>query len=158
MVDGLGRIEREDLGIGGDKPGIIPNAYGESQGNQEVQGGFAELITAIEKNPQTASTRELTSGSAFRTFTDIFRNIQPATNISSTPKKPLNVADLIKQAGQRITQQSTIASTGKLTNTYGTLTTKTPYGGYANANQQETTLQALIAANALKYPQFFKVA
>ena len=133
-------------------------AYGDTgTSSTQKQGGFAELITAIEKNPFEDTTRNLTSGRTFANFTDIFRDIQAAPAGGATPSQPLNVANLIKQAGQRISQQSTIAQTGKLKNQYGTLTTKTPFGGFASANQQETTLQALIAANAKKYPQYFKV-
>lgn len=140
------------------KDGLIPNAYGDT-GNTSTQkqGGFAELITAIEKNPFEDTTRNLTSGTTFRNFTDIFKDIQAAPAGGATPKTPLNVADLIKQAGQRISQQSTLAQNKKITNQYGTFTTKTPFGGFTSANQQETTLQALIAANAKKYPQYFKV-
>ena len=149
----------KSIGIGdGIGSGPIPNAYGEQSGNNQEQGGFAQLITAIEKNPQTASTRDLVSGNAFKTFTDIFKDIQPSTNISSTPKQPLNVAEIIKQTGQRLSAQSTLAQNQKLVKQSGTFTAKQAFGGFASANQQETTLQALIAANAKKYPQWFKVA
>ena len=151
---------KDNLGIGGtpDTGGIIPNAYGEQSGNNQVQGGFAELITAIEKNPFTDTTRNLTSGTTFKNFSDLFKDIQPAPSGGATPKQPLNVANIIKQAGQRISQQSTLAQNKKITNQYGIQTTKNPFGGFASANAQETTLQALIAANAKKYPQYFKVA
>jgi len=42
---------KDNLGLS--KPSdesIIPNAYGETSGNSQEQGGFAELITALEKN------------------------------------------------------------------------------------------------------------
>lgn len=136
----------------------LPNAYGETSGNSQKQGGFAELITAIEKNPEataqlgSASTRNLASGATFRTFTDLFKDIQPATGISSTPKQPLNVANIIQQAGQRLTQSQIRATTQKKTGTQNP-----QFGGFSSANTQESTLQALIAANAKRYPQYFKV-
>lgn len=138
--------------------GVIPNAYGDTGPNTN-QGGFAELITAIEKNPQAtadiagANTRTLASGAAFNSFTDLFKGIQPATNISSTPKQPLNIANIIQQAGQRLSAAQVRATTQK-TNT----TVNPQFGGFGSAVLQESTLQALIAANAKKYPQFFKVA
>ena len=147
---------KDNLGLGGNND-VIPKAYGDSSGTVQDQGTFAKLITAIEKNPYEDTTRNLTSGATFANFTDIFRDIQAAPAGGATPKQPLNVADLIKQAGQRISQQSTLAQNKKITNQYGTLTTKTPFGGFESANQQETTLQALIAANAKRYPQYFKV-
>ena len=152
---------KDNLGIGGNNTGsgLIPSAYGDT-GNgatTQEQGGFAELITAIEKNTPVASTRDLTSGAAFRTFSDIFKDIQPTSKISSGPVKPLNVAALIKTAGQRISAQSTLARNKKIKNQYGTQTTKNIFGGFGTAEKQESTLQALIAANARKYPQFFKV-
>jgi len=134
---------------------IIPTAYGDSGENQNF---FASLITAIEKNPQAtaeigqADTRNLTSGKTFKTFTDLFKDIQAAPTGGATPKAPLDVAKIIKQAGQRLTAAQ-VQATNK----------KTPqrnlgFGGYGSAIVQESTLQALIAANAKRYPQYFKVA
>ena len=134
-----------------------PDAYGQTPGEtNQTQGGFAELITAIEKNPLEDTTRNLTSETTFKNFTDLFKDIQAAPAGGATPKAPLNVASLIKQAGQRISQTSTLAQNKKITNKYGTQT-GTAFGGFATANTQETTLQALIAANAKRYPQYFKV-
>ena len=149
---------KDNLGIGGNPTNSInPNAYGEQQGNNQQQGGFAELITAIEKNPQAtaqlgeANTRNLTSGRTFKTFQDLFKDIQPATSTSATTTKPLNVAAIIKQAGQRLTQAQVQASNAK------TPSRNKGFGGYGTAETQESTLQALIAANMKRYPQFFKV-
>ena len=148
-------------GTAKEQPGLIPNAYGDTgtpnNPTNQTQGGFAELITAIEKNPFEDTTRNLTSGTTFKNFSDLFKDIQAAPAGGATPKAPLNVADIIKQAGQRISQSSTLAQNKKIVNQYGTQTTKNPFGGFASANAQETTLQALIAANAKRYPQWFKV-
>ena len=151
---------KDNLGIGGnpDDGSIIPKAYGEQQGTDQKQGGFAELITAIEKNPQAiqqignGNTRNLTSGATFKTFSDLFKDIKPATSTSATTAKPLNVAAVIKQAGQRLTQAQVQASNAK------TPSRNKGFGGYGTAETQESTLQALIAANMKRYPQFFKVA
>ena len=132
---------------------ILPSAFGDTGENQNF---FGALITAIEKNQITDTTRNLTSGTTFRNFADIFKDIQAAPAGGATPKAPLNVASIIKQAGQRLSQTSTLAQNKKITNRYGTQT-GTIFGGFASSNAQETTLQALIAANAKRYPQYFKV-
>ena len=139
-------------GTSKDTPPLIPNAYGEESGNNQKQGGFSELITAIEKNPIEDTTRNLASGETFKTFQSLFKDIQPATNISSTPKQALDVAKIIKQAGQRLTAAQVQATSAK------TPQRNLGFGGFGTANRQETTLQALIAANAKRYPQYFKVA
>ena len=139
-------------GTAKDTPPLIPNAYGEESGNNQKQGGFSELITAIEKNPIEDTTRNLASGETFKTFQSLFKDIQPATNISSTPKQALDVAKIIKQAGQRLTAAQVQATSAK------TPQRNLGFGGFGTANRQETTLQALIAANAKRYPQYFKVA
>ena len=131
---------------------VIPKDYGEESGNNQKQGGFSELITAIEKNPIEDTTRNLASGETFKTFQSLFKDIQPATNISSTPKQALDVAKIIKQAGQRLTAAQVQATSAK------TPQRNLGFGGFGTANRQETTLQALIAANAKRYPQYFKVA
>jgi len=57
-------------------------------------------------------------------------------------------AYLSRQAQQaRITAANIRAKTDK---------TSTPFGGFANAQQQEAALQAAIAASKRKFPQFFK--
>ena len=138
---------------------ILPQAFGETGENQNF---FAALITAIEKNPEAtadiggANTRTLVSGQTFKTFQDLFKGIQAAPAGGATPKKPLDVAKIIQQTGQRLSQSSTMAQNKKITNKYGTQ--KGPaFGGFGSAVAQESTMQALIAANAKRYPQWFKV-
>lgn len=147
----MGLLKPEDARITG---GIIPNAYGDT-GNgtaTQTQGGFAELITAIEKNAPVANKMDLVGGNAFKTFSDIFKDIQPTSKISSGPVKPLNVALILKQAGQRLTAAQVQATSAK------TPQRNKGFGGFGSAERQETTLQALIAANAKRYPQWFRVA
>ena len=148
---------KDNLGIG-NKPtvnnsgDIIPNAYGEESGSNQVQGGFAQLITALEKNPQADTTRNLVSGKTFETFSSLFKDIQAAPAGGATPKAPLDVAKIIKQAGQRLTAAQVQATSAK------TPARNKGFGGFGSAELQETNLQALIAANMKRYPQFFKVA
>ena len=148
---------KDNLGIGEKKDNsgnIIPNAYGDTGNNTSTQkqGGFAELITAIEKNTQADTTRNLTSGQTFKTFQDLFKDIQAAPAGGATPKAPLNVAAIIKQAGQRLTAAQVQATSSK------TPSRNKGFGGFGSAELQETNLQALIAANAKKYSKWFKVA
>ena len=148
---------KDNLGLGGSSNNdgsLIPNAYGDTGNNTstQTQGGFAELITAIEKNPTADTTRNLVSGRTFQTFTDLFKDIQPAAQGGATPKAPLNVAAIIKQAGQRLTAAQVQATSAK------TPSRNLGFGGFGSAELQETNLQALIAANAKKYSKWFKVA
>ena len=143
---------KDNLGIGGSPNDALPNAYGEESGSNQIQGEFAQLITAIEKNPQADTTRNLVSGETFKTFSSLFKDIQAAPAGGATPKAPLNVAAIIKQAGQRLTAAQVQATSAK------TPSRNKGFGGFGSAELQETTLQALIAANAKRYPQYFKVA